>query len=321
MSIKINVSILVPVFNREKTIQRTLISASLQDNVSEIIVVDDCSTDGTADIVRGLNLDNLIYIKLEQKRNGNVARNIAAQLATGDVLMFLDSDDEFCAGRVVGVLDYFNANKNDIILDAFITENKGNQTAFEFKNASLKVEDISYGLVCNAIPLTFSSISVTRDCFENLGGLDESTLRHQDRDFLFSAISNGNTIHIRNSLDVIKHQSGDSFSRSAAGYMAALDWIADKHKIFTDPKTHKVKKYLIIRSLISSLLRFELILFFKNYGVYKQSKALNEQVGLSFFEYFEGKRQRRDLEECLIKKFDPQSNSIENKTSTQSIEK
>jgi glycosyltransferase involved in cell wall biosynthesis len=298
-------SILIPVFNREKTIGRTLLSASRHDNVSEIIVVDDCSTDGTAEVIHSFKLTNLIYIKLKQKGNGNVARNVAAQSATGDVLMFLDSDDEFCAGRVTKVLDYFNANRNDIVLDAFITENKGNKTAFEFKNLDLNKQNIFYGLVCNAVPLTFSSISVTRECFFRLGGLDELTLRHQDRDFLFTAISNGNSIHVRNSLDIIKHQSGDSFSRSAAGYMATLEWIAQKHKIFEDPEIYNVKKYLIIRSLIGSLLKFEFIMFLKNLYFYKQSKALGDNGGLKLSEYFKGKRERRKFEASFIKKIEP----------------
>ena len=293
-------SILIPVYNRASTIARTLTSIANIENVAEIIVVDDCSTDDTPNVIQNLHIENLIYIRLNDKQNGNVARNIAASTSTGDILMFLDSDDEFCDGRVNDLLTYYENSNADLVIDTFITEKKGQQTWFSFKNLNLSLKDIFEGLVCNAIPLTFSSISVRRDCFFEIGSLDNKTLRHQDRDFLFTSISYNRSIHLRNSANVIKHQSKDSFSRSAAGYMRALNWIAQKHNIFEDPRFINIKIYLIARSLIGSLLRGQIGLFMNNYYEYRKSEALINSTPLSLRAYLDGKAYRKKVEKSLI---------------------
>jgi glycosyltransferase involved in cell wall biosynthesis len=293
-------SILIPVFNREKTISRTLLSINKNKEISEIIVVDDCSTDQTEKVVEELKLDNLIYIKLKEKRNGNVARNLAAKAASGDVLIFLDSDDEFCEGRIDNLLSYYEKNNPELVVDAFVTEKKGKKTSFEFKNLNMDSRVLFEGLVCNAIPLTFSSISVKRDVFISMGFLDELTLRHQDRDFIFSAIVQGRRIHYRNTNDIVKHQSHDSFSRSGQGYMAALNKLADKYKIFSDRKFDEVRKYLIMRSLVGTLWRMQINIFLDNYSIYKNSISLRDNKGLRIKNYFLGKKYRKSCEDRVI---------------------
>lgn len=102
------ISVIVPVFNRELTIARCLQSIINQIvAVDEVIVVDDGSVDGTAEIIKSYQLDHP-NIKLVEKRNGGVAsaRNAGIRVATGEWILFLDSDDvwvpkksEFCAIR------------------------------------------------------------------------------------------------------------------------------------------------------------------------------------------------------------------------------
>jgi hypothetical protein len=101
--------------------------------------------------------------------------------------------------------------------------------------------------------------------------------------------------------DVIKHQSLDSFSRSAHGYMAALVYLAEKHKIFSENKFQKVKKYLIMRSLVGSLLRFQMKIFWKNLCIYRNSTQLKDENGLSVCDYFDGKKVRKIYENRIIK--------------------
>lgn len=89
------ISVIVPVFNRELTIARCLQSIINQIvAVDEVIVVDDGSVDGTAEIIKSYQLDHP-NIKLVEKRNGGVAsaRNAGIRVATGEWILFLDSDD------------------------------------------------------------------------------------------------------------------------------------------------------------------------------------------------------------------------------------
>ena len=90
------VSIVTPLFNGEKLIETTLASVVAQDWADwELIVVDDCSTDGSAAIVRDwAGRDPRIRShRLKSNSGAAVARNTGIRLAAGRYLCFLDSDD------------------------------------------------------------------------------------------------------------------------------------------------------------------------------------------------------------------------------------
>ena len=90
------ISILTPCFNSAATIERAIHSVQLQghDNV-EHIVVDGASTDGTVDILK--RYPHLRWIS-EPDQGQSDAMNKAMRMATGDVMTFLNADDEFFAG-------------------------------------------------------------------------------------------------------------------------------------------------------------------------------------------------------------------------------
>ena len=88
-------SIIVPAYNTEKYIDKCLksIFSNTYKNF-EVIIVNDGSTDKTEDIINKYikKYDNIIYIK--QKNMGlSLARNNGVKKATGDYLLFIDSDD------------------------------------------------------------------------------------------------------------------------------------------------------------------------------------------------------------------------------------
>lgn len=91
------VSIIIPVYNGEKTIERCLLSIINQSSkmIEEIIVVDDGSIDRTSDIIRSL-IEKDARIHLIQNKNGGVssARNTGIHHAHGEYLMFVDGDDK-----------------------------------------------------------------------------------------------------------------------------------------------------------------------------------------------------------------------------------
>ena len=86
-------SIIIPLFNKERTIAQTLDSLARIEGVEyEVVVVDDGSTDNSPDIVEAYPSNR---IKLYRKDNGGVssARNYGALRATYSWLIFLDADD------------------------------------------------------------------------------------------------------------------------------------------------------------------------------------------------------------------------------------
>jgi glycosyltransferase involved in cell wall biosynthesis len=91
-------SVVIPAFNAAATLARAIESVRAQSwPAHEIIVVDDGSTDATAEIAAGFDGVRLI----RQKNSGvSVARNAGAAAASGDWLAFLDADDWYAPDRI-----------------------------------------------------------------------------------------------------------------------------------------------------------------------------------------------------------------------------
>ena len=90
------VSIITPVYNVEKFIGETIESVINQTYTEwEMILVDDCSTDKSAEIIKSFckRDSRLKYHKLEINSGAAVARNTALDMAKGRYIAFLDSDD------------------------------------------------------------------------------------------------------------------------------------------------------------------------------------------------------------------------------------
>lgn len=90
------VSIVTPLYNAEKTIAETIESVLAQTYTNwELNVVDDCSTDSSAEIVKKYmsNDSRIKYFRLDSNSGAAVARNTSMKMANGRYLAFLDSDD------------------------------------------------------------------------------------------------------------------------------------------------------------------------------------------------------------------------------------
>ena len=87
------VSVIIATYNRGPRIAETLDSVFAQTvPPTEVIVVDDCSPDGTGDWVK-VNYPAVRVVRPERNGGTSAARNLGAHAATGDVLVFLDHDD------------------------------------------------------------------------------------------------------------------------------------------------------------------------------------------------------------------------------------
>lgn len=151
-------SVIIPVYNSEKTIKRCIESITLQNRPDvEIIIINDGSTDETDSICKALQTEhnNLIYI---HKENAGVssARNSGLSVANGEFVMFVDSDD-YVDNKCFDTVDkYIESNADfyqfgfSIVANEFVKETR-DFSEFYVNTFSDKEIFISDGIVTRSI--------------------------------------------------------------------------------------------------------------------------------------------------------------------------
>jgi succinoglycan biosynthesis protein ExoO len=117
-----DVSFVMAAFNAAPFVKAAIGSALRQTDVNvEVILVDDCSSDGTADVVSALaaHEPRITLLRREKQAGASVARNAAIEAAQGAWIAILDADDLVAPERSRRLLDLAAATSADIVADNF----------------------------------------------------------------------------------------------------------------------------------------------------------------------------------------------------------
>ena len=115
--IKNSVSILITNFNKDRFLEKSIISCIKQKyKEKEIIVFDDCSTDNSKEILRRKKKIKILYNKKKKFKSGplNQISGIYEifKKSKGDIIFLLDSDDYFKKNKMKSICKKFKENKN-----------------------------------------------------------------------------------------------------------------------------------------------------------------------------------------------------------------
>lgn len=185
-------SVIVPVYNKEKYIKKTLesiLNQNFQD--FEIIIVDDGSTDASIDIIKQFK-DDRIFLHQQKNSGVAIARNVGGKLAKGKVLSFLDADDLWLPehlSEIKSLFDKFNnahffatgyiIQYNDLLSKKFV---------YPFEKKQLIIQRFyQYNI---KFPLFFTSnFSIKKDTFLQTKGFKPSIHGEDTEYFLRLGIS------------------------------------------------------------------------------------------------------------------------------------
>lgn len=114
------ISVIIPSYNRAKTIGRSIESVLNQTYKEiEVIIVDDCSTDDTREIVEGYEDERIKYVRNEKNLGACQSRNKGIRFAQGEYIAFQDSDDSWRDTKLEVQLEYLNKYQADVCFCKF----------------------------------------------------------------------------------------------------------------------------------------------------------------------------------------------------------
>jgi teichuronic acid biosynthesis glycosyltransferase TuaG len=170
------VSIIMPAYNAEKYISESIDSVIAQTYSNwELIVIDDGSTDGTAEIVKKKQKEDgrIFYYYQENGRQGK-ARNKGLKESRSEFIAFLDADDLWSPNKLELQVECLNNHKADLIFsDGYIIQNDRDDIQFSFQTITGYFQGdkaIELFLIQNRIPilsvLTTKQAIIEAGCFE-----------------------------------------------------------------------------------------------------------------------------------------------------------
>ena len=121
------VSIITPSYNSAKYIAETIQSVQNQTYTNwEMIIVDDCSSDNTEEIVKKIQQSDtrIHFFKLDQNSGSGVARNKGIEKASGDYMTFIDSDDIWFPEFIQNSIEAIQTSKAPFVFSSYRRSNE-----------------------------------------------------------------------------------------------------------------------------------------------------------------------------------------------------
>lgn len=208
------VSVIITTHNRKEMLVKAIESVLGQTYKKlECIVVDDASTDGTREhITEYINNKRILYyyISENESRGGNYARNVGLENASGDVVAFLDDDDEWLSTKIEKQL-FKLSEENQFVYCGRIFG-----TGIEFyklyeediKNCKYKEGDLSKEVLVHVIGVT-STIMVKHQLIDKVGKFDENLKAWQEYDLCIRLLQNTKAAIVRENLVLYRMQIDD----------------------------------------------------------------------------------------------------------------
>ncbi|HVP22030.1 MAG TPA: glycosyltransferase [Anaerolineaceae bacterium] len=241
------ISVIIPAYNAEKTLPDCLEALKNQSLIpQEIIVVDDGSTDRTAQVAKGFNV-----IVISQPNQGPAAaRNAGIAQSCGDILLFTDSDcipDAFWVERMVVAF-------TNPVVDGVKGVYRTHQSEVAARLVQMEFED-RYRLLSRSGWIDFvdgHAAAFRREAVLQIGGFDPAfpEANNEDVDFSYRLAAAGKRMVFRPDA-IVYHRHPDSFwkyfkVKIKRGYWRMIVYKQHPGKAIRDSYTPQVMKFQIL---------------------------------------------------------------------------
>ena len=211
------VSIIVPIYNVEKYLERCITSILKQTyNNIEILLIDDCATDKSGEIAKSFEKKDsrCKYIKREKNGGLSAARNTGVEKATGKYLSFVDSDDWVSENFIAHLVNKAKEQDADItVCDYIMIDDSGKETkanTLENLNDNSKLEEKIAYIRNHVVTKLFNKVFFVK---QNLK-FPEEIKRAEDMGIIIPLLTRTNKIAILNEALYYYYQRSNSLSNN-----------------------------------------------------------------------------------------------------------
>lgn len=228
------VSVIIPVYNRENTIQRAVDSVLNQTYTDiEVLVIDDGSTDNSVQMLDKYKNDDRVKVFCQKTNQGaNAARNRGIMEAKGEYIAFHDSDDEWLPEKLEKQLKHMEEGNFDVSFCAFKRH---------YDEAVQIIPDISQKLSSKEIReklkkgniIGTPTLVIHRKVIQTVGMFDEEMPRLQDYEFVIRIAGKFEICFVNEAL-INEYELAGCISQNRRGLQTAYALLLKKHADFID---------------------------------------------------------------------------------------
>lgn len=236
---KFQISVVMPLFNGEKYVYEAILSLLNQTILPlEIIVIDDCSTDLSYEIVKGLSSENNLIKLYKQTSNKGVSatRNYGISITKGNWIMFLDADDIVKPNLIQSNLELikrFNQKSDEnwvLIYSAIEQINSCGEVLNSIQSVQRNCREIfGYEIVRNEI-ISPSGVMVNKQTLINVGGFNEKIKYSEDWDLWLRIAQAGGFVYNEKPLIKIRRHNENASKKIKVMLQAEID-ILEKYDL------------------------------------------------------------------------------------------
>lgn len=242
------ISIVIPTYNRSKTIVKSINSVLNQTYANlEIVVIDDGSTDGTESIIKKMqNKDRRIkYVKMPKNRGACFARNLGIKKSTGKYIAFQDSDDIYVKHKLANQLANLLNNASDLDFCKVQLHTEHGKYVMPTKSQELALENSSVtDMLCDGNLISTQAILAKKEIFEKVS-FNPKMPRLQDYDLALRVAQHCN-ISYTDKILVNLYRQADSISSSKEKLYEACAMMVE-----TDYNLNTIQKKRFIKTLFN----------------------------------------------------------------------
>ncbi|NLV28532.1 MAG: glycosyltransferase family 2 protein [Methanomicrobiales archaeon] len=177
------ISIVIPLYNKEKYISRTISSVLSQSYSNFECIIVDSSSDRSTEIVKEFTDSRIRHLIQENRTYLPIARNIGVKVAKNNLIAFIDADDEWAPDHLESMVNLYSQFPNaGVFATSYVKlRHDGSEMIMIFAGIPKPpwegcITRFFNNCAKGDVPVSSSSCAIRKDVFNEMGGFDENLI-------------------------------------------------------------------------------------------------------------------------------------------------